>query len=200
MENAEPEDDPGHTVTEKGVHMVIPFIVFALLAGEPEGDNKGVPLGKGGGTKLASATNEFARLTVRYQHSCVVAKPKSITVTVENVGKCPLIYHKPNVDRQFEFEVFDSDGKRVPLTRHGKSLFTKDDILPYGHQWRLAPGEKFEMTFEIQRAFDMTVPDEYKINVRVCDAFRAHTQARYLVLFDLEITGIKLDVRAEKPE
>ena len=181
------------------------FLLSALLASQPNLDNDRSPLKKyEPGTKLASVANKYAKLSVRYHEACFFSKPTAVTITLENVGEKPIDYSTPDIYRQFEFEVFASDGKSIPLTRHGQALLKKDDALKAGfrsgHLWVLATGQKFEMTFDIQRAFDITVQDEYKVNVGIREGFWVHVRPTTLLPCPLEIKGIRVNVTPEKSE
>jgi hypothetical protein len=157
--------------------MLLSICLGMLLTGDLRADN--TKSADDAEMKVASANNEYAKLTVNYAALACVSTPKPLLFKVENVGKAPIYYDHYYAEWSFDVEAFDAKGKRVPLTRYGTSVHRHYSPRPNamaGHGKQLDPGQSYGIDFDVQRIFDLSIPGTYTLKVRNSDGFDAQVR------------------------
>ncbi len=149
--------------------------------------------------KVAERKNGYATMRVHFGDPSFVLKPAPIKIVVENTGSHPLEYVDGFVERTFEFEVLDGKGKQVPRTRYGNSL-PKNSTFASGNLRTLKSGQRLEIVYDLQVAFEMTVPDDYKVNIVNSNGFTARIGSMRLEKCAFEFKNIAISVLFAPPE
>ena len=90
------------------------------------------------------------------------AKRSELKVSLVNQGKRSIIVKKWEGSAGYDVQVRSADGKPVPLSEKGKTVFQGGASLDIRE---LKPQEKIEQSMPINELFDMKAPGEYTVLV-----------------------------------
>jgi hypothetical protein len=92
----------------------------------------------------------------------IAGGPIACTVILTNTSPNTISYIHTTASRAFILEIKDPKGTFVPLTRYGKLVFEGEDLRFIDR--KLKPGQSIELTYDLTRCFDLSMPDDYSLS------------------------------------
>lgn len=104
------------------------------------------------------------QLTIRVEKEFIDPdEPDVLTLSVKNGSKSVVNLVETYPERDYEFEVKDQTGQRVPLTENGKKLVTNSAIYRCG-PLKIRHGKEVYHRLVVNQLYDMRAPGEYFIS------------------------------------
>lgn len=109
--------------------------------------------------------------------------PVIAVVTLRNMSGGKLTYFDSGVEQLFRINVTNAKNQIMPLTRYGRTVDKRQNVTGKMMRVQLEQGEQKTYRILINRMYDLTVPDVYKISL-----------SKMVALNDLQKTMIQSNV------
>ena len=128
-------------------------------------------------------------LSVRVRRENVAGESIPLELTLTNHGKNVVRHAHVDFYHDWQFSVTDMGRKPVPCTRFGNSRLAPMESYKKYITKELAPGDSYQVTFNLALLFDLTTQGEYAVTIKKeMNPLLADT-------FELEVADVRFKIR-----